>query len=79
MLHIIHGKDTFRSHLALRDLVAQQSATTIYEASDITPNDLYNFIQNESLFVDEKTLVVKNAFAEQTLMHAVIQLSLIHI
>ena len=73
MLHIIHGKDTFRSHLALRDLVAQQSATTIYEASDITPNDLYNFIQNESLFVDEKTLVVKNAFAEQTLMHAVIQ------
>lgn len=65
MLHIIHGKDTFRSHLALRDLIAQQQAVDIYDSSDTTPDNVRNFIQNESLFADYKTLVIKNALSEQ--------------
>lgn len=73
MLHIIHGKDTFRSHLALRDFIAQQQAVDIFNTDDIQPAHISDFIQSESLFADDKVLVLKNALSEQALMDVVVQ------
>lgn len=73
MLHIIHGKDTFRSHLALRDLIAQQPAVDIYSADEVQPARISDFIQSESLFADDKTLILKNALSEKALVDVVAQ------
>ena len=73
MLYIIHGQDTFRSHLALRALTAQHQAVDTHDADQVKPEDIRDFIQSESLFATSKTCVLKNAFSERPVVDVVVQ------
>ena len=73
MIYIIHGKDSFRCRISLKNLTQQHSTVERYSADDISPAFVGDFLRGSDLFGGEKTLVIENAFSHTTLIQNIQQ------
>ena len=68
MIYIIHGKDSFRCRVSLKNITQQHSAVERYSADTISLAFVEDFLRGNSLFGGEKTLVIENAFSHTALI-----------